>query len=104
MLYGRRAGLVAALLLALMPYHVIVTRQVLLDGPMTMFATLTLLLVVRFVLERPAGVAVRGGRGDGAHLPVQGDEHRAAGRDLRVLRAHAGAARAHRATSRSRWG
>jgi MFS family permease len=50
-LYGRRAGLIAALLMALMPYHVIVSRQVLLDGPMTMFATLTLLLLVRFVLS-----------------------------------------------------
>jgi hypothetical protein len=50
-LYGRRAGLVAALLMALMPYHVVVSRQVLLDGPMTMFATLTLLLLVRFVLS-----------------------------------------------------
>ena len=43
LLYGRRAGLVAALLLAVMPYHVVVSRQVLLDGPMTFFATLTLL-------------------------------------------------------------
>ena len=38
-LYGRKTGLIAALFLALMPYHVIVTRQVLLDGPMTFFAT-----------------------------------------------------------------
>ena len=50
-LYGRRTGLVAALLLAVMPYHVVVSRQVLLDGPMTMLATLTLLLLVRFVLS-----------------------------------------------------
>ena len=49
-LYGRRTGLVAALLVALMPYHVVVSRQVLLDGPMTMLATITLLLLVRFVL------------------------------------------------------
>jgi uncharacterized membrane protein len=49
-LYGRRAGLIAALLLALMPYHVVVSRQVLLDGPMTMLATLTLLLLVRYVM------------------------------------------------------
>ena len=48
LLYGRRVGLVAALLLALMPYHVIVTRQVLLDGPMALFATLTLYLLARF--------------------------------------------------------
>ncbi|HZT54002.1 MAG TPA: glycosyltransferase family 39 protein, partial [Gaiellaceae bacterium] len=33
LLYGRRAGVIAALLLALMPYAVVVSRQVLLDGP-----------------------------------------------------------------------
>jgi Dolichyl-phosphate-mannose-protein mannosyltransferase len=54
-LYGRNAGLLAALLIALMPYHVVVTRQVLLDGPMTFFATLTLVLLARFAKSgRPA--------------------------------------------------
>jgi 4-amino-4-deoxy-L-arabinose transferase-like glycosyltransferase len=54
LLYGRRVGLVAALLLALMPYHVVVTRQVLLDGPMTTFAALTLYLLARYATtERP---------------------------------------------------
>ncbi|MFE9207342.1 glycosyltransferase family 39 protein [Micromonospora sp. NPDC007230] len=48
-LYGRRVGLIAALLVAVMPYHVVVTRQVLLDGPMVLFATLTLYCLVRFV-------------------------------------------------------
>jgi hypothetical protein len=48
-LYGRRAGLYAALLFAVMPYHVIVTRQILLDGAMALFATLTLLLIARHV-------------------------------------------------------
>lgn len=47
-LYGRPAGLLAALFLALMPYHVVVTRQVLLDGPMVFCTTLTLYLLVRF--------------------------------------------------------
>jgi putative flippase GtrA len=47
-LYGRRAGAVAALILAVMPYHVVVTRQVLLDGPMVFFATLSLYLLARF--------------------------------------------------------
>lgn len=47
-LYGRRAGAVAALILAVMPYHVIVSRQVLLDTPMVFFATLALLLLARF--------------------------------------------------------
>jgi hypothetical protein len=42
LLYGRRVGSLAALLLAVMPYHVIITRQVLLDGPMTFFATAAL--------------------------------------------------------------
>jgi 4-amino-4-deoxy-L-arabinose transferase-like glycosyltransferase len=48
LLYGWRAGLIAALILALMPYHVVVTRQVLLDGPMTLCATLALYLMARF--------------------------------------------------------
>ena len=54
-LYGRAVGLVAGLLLALMPYHVVVTRQVLLDGPMVLWATLALYTLARFVqLTRPA--------------------------------------------------
>ncbi len=47
-LYGRKAGLLAALLLAVMPYHVIVSRQVLLDGLMTLCATAALYCVVRY--------------------------------------------------------
>lgn len=47
-LYGRRVGLLSALILSLMPYHVVVNRQVLLDGPMTLCATLALLLTARF--------------------------------------------------------
>jgi 4-amino-4-deoxy-L-arabinose transferase-like glycosyltransferase len=47
-LYGRMAGAFAALFMALMPYHVIVSRQVLLDGPMVFFATLTLSMLARF--------------------------------------------------------
>lgn len=47
--YDRRVGLLAAALIAVMPYHVIVTRQVLLDGPMVFFSTLTLLCFARFV-------------------------------------------------------
>jgi hypothetical protein len=48
-LYGHPAGLIAALLLAVMPYHVIVSRQVLLDGLMTLCATLVLYSVVRYI-------------------------------------------------------
>jgi len=55
LLYGRRAGLVAALVIALMPYDVLVSRQVLLDGPATFFATASLYLVARYAttLQRP---------------------------------------------------
>ena len=42
LLYGVRAGLLAAAVLALMPYHVIVSRQVLLDGPQAFLTTVTL--------------------------------------------------------------
>jgi hypothetical protein len=48
LLYGVRAGLIAAGILALMPYHVAVTRQLLLDGPQTFFVTLTLYLLARY--------------------------------------------------------
>jgi 4-amino-4-deoxy-L-arabinose transferase-like glycosyltransferase len=51
-LYGRGAGVLAALFVALMPYHVIVTRQVLLDGPMVFCATLALYLIARFAASR----------------------------------------------------
>ncbi len=53
-LYGAKTGLVAALFIAFMPYHVIVTRQALLDGPLTFCATLTLYLLARFVNTRRA--------------------------------------------------
>jgi dolichol-phosphate mannosyltransferase len=48
-LYGTTAGLVAAVLIAVMPYHVIVSRQVLLDGLMTLCATLALYCTARYV-------------------------------------------------------
>jgi hypothetical protein len=61
LLYGRTAGLFAALLMALMPYHVVVSRQVLLDGPMVFFATLSMLLLARFVLSgRPVWLYATG--------------------------------------------
>ena len=80
LLYGRKAGLLAALLMALMPYHVVVTRQVLLDGPMTLFATLTLRPAGSLRAQRPAGLAVRRRRRDGPDLPLEGDQHRPARR------------------------
>ncbi|MEN3308718.1 MAG: hypothetical protein V7603_4920, partial [Micromonosporaceae bacterium] len=46
--YGRTAGLLAAAVLAVMPYHVVVSRQVLLDGLMALCATVVLYCVVRY--------------------------------------------------------
>jgi hypothetical protein len=48
LLYGQAVGLLAAVLIAVCPYHVVVTRQALLDGALTFFATLTLYLLARF--------------------------------------------------------
>ena len=47
-----RTGVVAASLLAVMPYHVTISRQVLLDGPMVFFATVALFLLTRFCSGR----------------------------------------------------
>ena len=47
-LYTTKVGLLAALFMALMPYHVVVTRQVLLDGLMTLCATLTLCSLAQY--------------------------------------------------------
>jgi hypothetical protein len=47
-LYGRRAGLATAAILALMPYHVVTSRQALLDITETFFATLALYALVRY--------------------------------------------------------
>jgi 4-amino-4-deoxy-L-arabinose transferase-like glycosyltransferase len=60
-LYGKLPGALAALFLALMPYHVIVSRQMLLDGPMVFFSTLTLYMLARFgKSERPAWLYAAG--------------------------------------------
>jgi len=64
-LYGRGAGILAALFIALMPYHVIVTRQVLLDGPMVFCATLALYLIARFAAARHAMWLYAAGAGMG---------------------------------------
>jgi hypothetical protein len=55
-MYGNLAGALAGLFMALMPYHVVVSRQVLLDGPMTFFATLTLYMLTRFGTSRGRSV------------------------------------------------
>lgn len=54
-LYGKRVGLVASLFVAVMPYHVVVSRQVLLDAPMVLFTTLALYFVARFCRQRARG-------------------------------------------------
>jgi len=51
-LYDRRVGAIAALVLAVMPYHVVVTRQILLDGAMVFFATTGLYFLARYCGER----------------------------------------------------
>jgi hypothetical protein len=49
--YGRRVGIAAMALLAVMPYHVTVSRQVLLDAPMVFFATAALYALVRYCTQ-----------------------------------------------------
>jgi hypothetical protein len=62
LLYGRRAAAWSAFFLAVMPYHVLVSRQVLLDGPMTLLATVTLYFVARWaVTGRPTWLYAAGG-------------------------------------------
>ncbi len=48
-LYGARTGILGALILALMPYHLVVTRQLLLDGPAVLWITLSFWMLARFV-------------------------------------------------------
>lgn len=60
-LYGRATAAAAALLLAVMPYHVVVSRQVLLDGLLTLCATGALYCVVRYAeSERAVWLAAAG--------------------------------------------
>ncbi len=65
LLYGRRAGVIAALFLALMPYHVLVSRQVLLDLPEAFCATVTAYFFARYAQTRarPWLYAAGGGLG-----------------------------------------
>lgn len=60
-IYGRRAGQITALLLALMPYLVVVNRQALLDGPMAFFTVVALWLLAKFADEgRPRALYAAG--------------------------------------------
>ena len=53
-LYDGRVARLAALLLAVMPYHVIVGRQIMLDGPMAFFTTAALLCLASAPSATPA--------------------------------------------------
>jgi putative flippase GtrA len=52
LLYGRRAAFIAAVVLTFMPYHVVVTRQALLDGPETTLYLLAVYLLARYCINR----------------------------------------------------
>ena len=61
LLYGVKVGLLAGLFLALMPYHVVVSRQVLLDGPLVFCTTLVLFFLARYAMtQRPAWIFLTG--------------------------------------------
>lgn len=54
-LYSRRVGMLAAVTLAILPYHITVTRQVLLDGPETTLFVASMFLLARYVRTKRAG-------------------------------------------------
>ena len=64
-LYGRTVGIIAAVFTALMPYHVIVSRQVLLDVPMALFSTVSLFCLARYAITQRSGWLVAAGAGLG---------------------------------------
>ncbi len=51
-LYGHRVGMVASIIMAVLPYHVLVSRQVLLDSPLTFFVLLTMWFTARGTDDR----------------------------------------------------
>jgi len=53
-LFSHRVGLISAVALAVLPYHVVVSRQVLLDGPETTLFLLSMLLLARYVATNRA--------------------------------------------------
>ncbi|MDH3426542.1 MAG: glycosyltransferase family 39 protein [Acidimicrobiia bacterium] len=56
-IFSKRIGLLGALAVAVMPYHVVVSRQALLEAAMTLFFTLTMYALVRYREIRTAGAA-----------------------------------------------
>ena len=65
-LYGERVGVVAALLLAVVPYHVLVSRQILLDAPVTFFVTVAFIAAHRWRWTRKPGFLAVAGIATGA--------------------------------------
>ena len=82
MLYGVKAGLLAGLFFALMPYHVVVSRQVLLDGPLVFCTTLDPLFPGALCDDGTSCLDLSDRRGHGLDLSCQGDRDHSAGRDL----------------------
>ena len=61
-LFGEKEGIIAAVFLALMPYHVAISRQALLDGPMTLFVTMSAFFLARYAVRaRPYDLYAAGG-------------------------------------------
>jgi len=52
MLYSRRVAVISSLVLALLPYHILVSRQVLLDVALGFFYTLTMVFLLGYVKTR----------------------------------------------------
>lgn len=48
-LYNKRVSMFAALMMAIIPYNIIVSRQVLIDVSLSLFSTLTLYFILRYV-------------------------------------------------------
>ncbi len=101
-LYGRIPGALAATFLALMPYHIVVSRQVLLDGPMTFFATLTLYMLARFGRTQRCSLAVCGRCVDGFDFFIERNQHRHVRRNFCLSGAGFRAAHAHTRSNRGR--
>ena len=50
-LYDKRVAMLAAIVMTIIPYHIIVSRQVLLDVPLSFFAMLTMFFVIRYIRQ-----------------------------------------------------
>jgi 4-amino-4-deoxy-L-arabinose transferase-like glycosyltransferase len=55
MLFDKRVATAAAIVITILPYHIIVSREVLIDVPLSFFFTLTLYFLIRY-MKNPSGV------------------------------------------------